>query len=343
MDMRFRCEVTIGFLALLASEIISTSCAAPDDGLRKASESTTAAPAAVVSQAVSTDKPEDEAGHRHPDVTACALDASAAKHCQGFAGYDLADPRNSVQSIQFLAGLNFKYEQTDWISRSVPAGSNLHSAFKIARIGDIQAVEMRNLGSAGVVVARILVQAGSSPDNRYGLEHLSGYERNYYIVVSDYSDTINGDRQNSIPFATWKILRVRSSTATTAGAIEVAKRGVYRYCRMKHTGFDSEFPADFLSCKNAGTRSRINAEVAQFLTGQRASVDSLWHSQGALKNAGGDVRNEFRSFIESRTDMTFSASYVERNAVAIAQSRLEQLDDPAWMRCGAGCCTAEEN
>jgi hypothetical protein len=285
----------------------------------------------------------------------CTLDEGLGR-CHGFPHKDLWKTRTDPTSAKQLA---------DW-ARALKWDKNKSAVYRpqkqaleIAQIDDIQRFWLPDLGSVtdvgkrAMFVARLSADMSQDPDDDYGAgRRTAPMYKQFFIVMDSYAPDAATYTHDSYQAGTFSIFGVASRQVGDAPMdqleqVPLNKTLYFRICAAMHSQAVKNQGAQFKSCDNATKESQLlkdNPPFADALRG-RSIFDAIarldFPNVRDLRSPNASLRQRAMT---AGLDLLMTRS--RSRADALRASAMELLlgtsDDPAWMPCGVGCCTADD-
>lgn len=254
-------------------------------------------------------------------------------NCEGYQrGGSAGKGGNDAASISWLKGLKWHKEATT-VMRKTTGGGYVSQTVR-AIVGPTH-YAFRDLGTRGLVVARITGDADGPDDAIYGIgaSRTKGWQDDFFLVIEDVQlpQPPVGEKPESYRVARWNLVGIDANRK-----LGVVSYGTTRFCKRMHSDADRKRASRFISCS---LMTLLSQAVAGDTALSRIGVDRLLDSlrllppvAAATSDSGEFLRRTADAGIRAKVDAMMVIRRVLR----------EEATDPAWVVCGIGCCTAED-
>lgn len=263
--------------------------------------------------------------------------------CPGF-DYDF-NPANLGSLLPIID----KIAATDWFPAvppgdHVPKSGTVPSVYGMDVLVEGKRVPLQKMKKGAIVVARFTAAMNTPEDKRYGITGDPSFEPTFYLIVDNYKaeqNDISPDEGQRI--ATWRVVGVKKSGPSGRTLVYVNETGgKFRYCKWRHSKDLSDIGGAFVRCNEASIMMELGSSAPGLL--------SKWSkvSSELLKKLGGASATPFDpARTKSLVREVFVANGIPTSG--LTDTFVKQLagvvrtseEGPAWLRCGAGCCTAD--
>lgn len=262
------------------------------------------------------------------------------------------DQASQVKLAKWALNLNFEKEQ--------PAVGRLPGqALRIAQIKGIEKIGMLDVSlpserkDRGLVLARIRASM-STPrldaiykvgPNAGGHAHL---REEFFVVVEDLDpDYAQYQPQRGYKVGAWHIYGIDSVQVSNGWEerfveVDPQNTGKLRVCGEQHSDGIKKQGAQWLTCLNATGLTqllRANRSLAEALGSKSLQAAVLANRRSPLMQG---EPSSYPDWVKSQLD-----SFVKDHKIQLDTAQHDFLikilieDNPAWMPCGVGCCTAD--
>ncbi len=276
--------------------------------------------------------------------------------CPGFFNLDLSTSDTEV--LQKVAKQLAQFDLSNpWTASSYPISHNgptlgaPKSKYTVQALKQGRRIPFEDLGTNDFIVVARFVAVNSTPvDGRYGIRgDVQSLSENFYLVVSNFDKNPHDstDKKRSRRMADWAVYGIRTDPATGVKTAEKmsSKAGGFRYCEMRHTPVEQRDGAAFYTCESAhgivaisktlgdsATQSMLRTLQSRFLTDEKSFADSA------------KIRQTVGRMVDEAMGRFPALTQIDRQRLVGFFTQLipELPENPAWMHCGAGCCTADD-
>lgn len=324
------------------------------DGSKGATDSTKSAIDSTPSVAADDSTVATEADFAPLDVrmTSCKVNgSSAAARCLGYFGMSFTSDNYEplAKAIETVHDVSTNWTNPGNFTDHTPLNSAGGPArYRMSALTDGDKIPFKDVHQDGVVVARIEVDIRSPEDRRYGISDGGPtMSRFYYLVVSDFDNLPYHDYKGGLRIATYSVFGVRLTANGKYDRLVPIRtvKGGFRICKRPHEHPPSAKKTGFRTCP--GARSYFDGAQALGSTDAIDRVlEEMWklHPPGSVYSDTALVQQDLERIVGSSSPSFSRLTAAQRREVAasIMKIRDDELDAPAWLRCAAGCCTAED-
>ncbi len=206
-------------------------------------------------------------------------------------------------------------------------------------------VPLQKMKKGGIVLARFTAAANTPEDKRYGITGDTSFEPTFYLVVHNYKaepSDISPDEGQRI--ATWRVVGVKKATSSSGRSLVYVNEtgGKFRYCKWRHGKDIADLGGAFVRCNEASIMMTFDTSAPGLLSKWSKVSSELLQKLGKSIATPIDLART-RSLVAE----VFAANGIPTSG--LTDKFIEQLagvlrtseEGPAWLRCGAGCCTAD--
>jgi hypothetical protein len=299
---------------------------------------------------------------------ACTLDERET-HCMGYVFSLHANLQDRASRAAMAAWLTNRQEITfkNGHASAWPWRRRVEQdKMEIFQTSDMTSVRISDLatvpaGRLALVVARLDANAMKDPDLMFGAgRYREQFRRSFYIVVHDYSKETAEGPYNSYAIARWSVIGLKDTTVAGRRvllATDMNKHGSFRICTIAHDDDTRKLGAGFNECDHAPAiaRAAVSSRRLRATLRQRSIPSAV---AGFLPNVTAATTDSARMSIlrSTSTEALFTAvgRFLTANRVPIAiardsavrlafatAARDDDREEPGWIPCGVGCCTAD--
>ncbi|MBY0488561.1 MAG: hypothetical protein K2R93_01855 [Gemmatimonadaceae bacterium] len=270
-------------------------------------------------------------------IPACSLGAQAAKPrpgkpkyeckqnihapsdpgaCSGFPEAPLADGSSDAKAVKWL--MKTAKDNKKW-GRAVSqwrkgAPGKAPTYLTVQAIRGLDSIDVENVTSHGLVLAKIVPEPGGSGDSRYGLgaDDVVGMQGEFFFVVTGY--TGGNVMAPSYKIGTWAIYGLTTGSKPT---LKVMSSGALHQCSGTHLD-QSTITTRFNGCDDAHFAMAAESKPGiKALLGGRRLTEAVLSREYPVGTSGNLNANDVLRLMQG------------------------EWDGPAWILCGTGCCTFE--
>lgn len=245
--------------------------------------------------------------------------------CSGAPPQPLHDPAYAKDNATWIGGLDFPLEGHE-TERLAKKGTGSRPKIQVQAIRDAGAIKLDRLSDREVVIARFTLTKAGGRDTVYGISKkiAKDYRDLFYLAIRRLETPDDGSSTNPA-IANWRVYGV-----TTDGKLDPISTGTFRKCQDPHQNRAKALGAAFIPCELDFPVSKI---------ANRPDVQAAL--QGApLLAALAEVGDEKLATVSPLAQRLRTLLTIDELGTA-RTLRQRMIDAPAWMVCGAGCCTAE--
>ncbi len=312
----------------------------------------------------------------HATKAECTFDLAPATKCKGYYPLDFADPANAAQLAAWADPLS--KENTNWYDLKDAAGSarfverilddepptllKKRPKFGLSVISDSRQVPLAKFPTTpgGLILGQFEVKKNQELDMRYGISHArtKDYVNRKFFIVIDGWNPEQRERNKGFTFATWRVYGILKGQGNDPDRfVRVGSNaGAFRWCTMPHDAADQGTGVRFLSCIGASTVQAVSMDTAvkTILAARpvqqgKSLIDAIEYELNLQKAQPYRVTTEQlssilkeRIFAKLPTDgpSSFPKLFTADIMTTLAGA-LDLPENPAWLACGIGCCTAD--
>lgn len=243
-----------------------------------------------------------------------------------------------------------KLSPTDWYPAVLPGDhkpktGSVPSVYGMDVLVEGKRIPLQNMKSGGIVLARFTAATTTPEDARYGITGDTQFEPTFYLVVDNYkaeSGDISPDEGQRI--ATWRVVGVKKANGSTGRSLVYVNKsgGKFRYCKLRHSKELSDIGGAFVRCNEPSIMMTLESSAPGLLSKWSKVSSELSKRLGESNAAPMEPARTKNLVIE-----VFNANGIPTSG--LTDDFIKQLtgvlrtseEGPAWLRCGAGCCTAD--
>ncbi len=267
-----------------------------------------------------------------------------AWRCVGWIGDSLSadDSQNDDVLVERLS--NAQWEIPSVPTRRKPKDKLPMEQWPVHTIQSMpnpQKIKLSGMSAYGLVVARIIADPTGAVDSRYGIGGLvsltpNDFSSTFYMVVKDYKPQEEITADSSRPVATWSMYHVRGPKGARR-LVKVGNSGSFRWCRHTHMKEREASAAQFITCTISAELDLLRAD-ASFMSFASTANDALQSRPDG--KAATIPLDRLLTFVKSVPAEKIPEAF--RPRILVLRRKLESGENPAWVTCGVGCCTADE-
>lgn len=281
-----------------------------------------------------------------PDACLPAAGSTAGRPaCPGYPPSDIAD---TPEFRRWLSGLSSWRPESVELPRKTSGPTPVMT--RVTALDATDKAPIKLLASRGLVVAKLERDPAGGEDPRYGIGRpgTEALGRTYYFVVRPFDPSKLSyawrwaSGRTSYPIAHWTIYGVRNGVQ-----LDSLKSGAFHWCRHTHEATSATKPATFTTCKNAEEASKIEHRLLQKAASdpkyaQLVAAIRQYSLLGVILNVQPGPVPRSTVGVFAQQEPLIGELLSADDMKTIQRIRDEALEAPVWVRCGVGCCTADE-
>lgn len=257
------------------------------------------------------------------------------RKCSGYPGKPLGIVgEDDEKLIDRLERLNWG-PMSEWSERAPAVAGQPTPLMSIQVMPAPRKFQLKSISSDGIIVARIWTRTNSAKDKRFGIggpSTSSTLDSVFYLAISGYDAadtrdvTANGDSLFSRKVSNWYVYGVSKGSKTNRRIlVRAGNTGTFRWCGITHSY--KEEAAMFTNCEKYHKLVQTVALRNKSNPRTKFTVNS--------------VLREIRAGVAAKSAIRLKDFGDYANPVEYWEKFLRTAEDPAWMPCGGGCCTAD--